>query len=182
MKKFAMGAIAGASALALSVPIALQLASAASSDGTSSSVTGAKSRPVPTQACVQEMASRDDHFLQTVDAMIAAQKAATLEHKNALIAAAQLTDDTQRMEALKAAEEKFRTAMKTVMEANKPADDGTTTSACGNMMKHGGMMMMHGGPGGPGMFKFRFGGHMRGAKPADGEMPPTEDTQPTQQN
>ena len=184
MKKFTMGAIAGASALALSIPIVLQFASAASSDGSISFfVNGAQQRPVPSQACVQALASQDDSFLKNIDAMIATHKTAMQAHKDALVAAAQIADDTQRVAALKKANEDFRTAMKAAMDAKKidhQADIDALKTVCGDSFgPHG--MMMH-GPGGPGMGMMMgkpFGGkghHMRGPGPDD-----DGDDQPTQQ-
>jgi hypothetical protein len=173
--KFTLGAIAGASTLALSVPIVLQLVSAASLDG-SSSVTLGSNRPVPSQACVSAMAAMDDYFLQNADAMIAAHKAATVAHKNALLAAAQLTDETARAEAVKKAQEDMRAAMKAAMDAQgKPTEAmDALKAACGDTFRGHGMMMK--GPG-MGMFGKPFGNnhHFRGHDDDDGDEEANDD-------
>ncbi len=164
-KSFTYGAVAGISSLALAVPFLAQISSAASTGSSVAALTSKAARPAPTQACVVALVAKDDAFLSNVDTMIAAQKTATQTHRNALNAAASITDDTQRQAAVKAADEAFRTAMKTAMDsqmtANKTQMEALKT-ACGNAGMGGGMHfemgMGMGGPGHGGMMK----GHMRG--------------------
>lgn len=151
--KFTLGAMAGASALALSFPIVLQLASAASL-GASSPVAAVSAHPVPSQACVTAMARMEDHFLQYADAMMAAHKTAAQAHKNALLAAAQIADDTQRAEALKKAHEDRHAAMQAAMDAQDQPTEAMDAmkTACGDTFLF--KMKGHGGRGGPGMGMF----------------------------
>lgn len=163
---FTAGAIAGISSIALAIPVLAQISSAASTGTTASASTAAKTRPAPTVACVQALAAKDDAFLSNVDTMIAAQKTATTTHRNALTAAAAITDDTQRQAAVKAADEAFRTAMKTAMDSQMTTgktEMEALKTACGDTM--GGMRfeMAFGGPmGGHGK-----GGMMRGPNPEE---------------
>ena len=147
MNKFAIGAATGAVSLLVAVPLFSQIAGAQSVS--SAAKLSAKTRPVPTQTCVLAMADHETAMLSNIDAMIAAHKAAATAKRDALKAAAALTDDTARMEALKAAQEAFRTAMESTM---KPKNAAMTTlkTACGDSfgigMGHmGGMKrQMHG--------------------------------------
>jgi hypothetical protein len=149
MKKFTLGVVSGMSSLALAVPVFAQITNAASGDQTSS----ASFRTTPTQACVQAMANLEGAQLSNIDAEAAARKSAMQAHRDALVAAASITDDTQRAAALKAAEEALRTAMKpaqgTQSDAVKTAMDAVRT-ACGNTMMP---MRGFGGPGGGAMFE-----------------------------
>ncbi|MFA6523169.1 MAG: hypothetical protein WCS85_02270 [Candidatus Peribacteraceae bacterium] len=130
MKKFTIGAIVGATSLAVAFPLLAQFAGAAES----TTQTTPPERPVQTQACVQALASRDDATLSGIDALIAAQKSATLAHRDALTAAAALTDDTARQEAVQKADEAFRTAMDTARKANTAEQTAmeAVKTACGD--------------------------------------------------
>ncbi len=130
MKKFTLGMIAGASSLAIAVPLIAQFASAASSTGSSSN---ARTLPIPTQACVQALAGLDDARLSSMDAMMAAEKQALKAQRDALAAAASIADDTKRQAAVQQANQDFRTAMQAMeqSDAMKSAMD-TVKSACGN--------------------------------------------------
>ncbi len=154
MKKFTLGMAAGATSLAVVIPLLAQMTSAASSDA--ASLAGTRSLPVPTQACVQALVGRDAAQLSAIDDMTAARKTALQAHKDALAAAATLTDDTARQEAVSQANEAFRTTMQTVrdsdaMQAARDAmqeECGNAGMGFGNMMKFGnggGMGMMGGG-------------------------------------
>ncbi len=154
MNKFTLGAIAGATSLALAVPMLVQISSAATGDQTSSA--GLKTRPVatpPSQACVLALVQRDGEFLSTIDAMIAEQKTATQTHKDALTAAAALTDEKARQDAVKKADDALRASMEAARKAQgdpKTQMDALKT-ACGDsmpMMGMGGPMGgdFHGGP------------------------------------
>lgn len=177
MKKFTLGVMAGASSLLVAVPLLATLSSAQSS--ISSSTTTGGERPIPSQACVSALAAQEDFMLSNMDAMHATHKTTMTAHRDALTAAAAITDDTARQEALKTAHEAMRTAMEAAMES---APDPTATmeavrDACGDMfMFHGGkgmkmgkmFRMGHGGPGGPGgMGGGFFLKHMRMAPPTD---------------
>lgn len=166
-KSFTYGAVAGISSLALAVPFLAQISSAASTGSSAATTTAKAARPAPTQACVVALVAKDDAFLANVDTMIAAQKTATQTHRNALNAAASITDDTQRQAAVKAADEAFRTAMKTAMESHMTVDKTqmeALKTACGNAGMGGGMHFEMGmGMGGPGHGGMK--GHMRGPNP-----------------
>ena len=148
MKKFTLGAIAGMTSLLVAVPIVAQVAGAQSVSSTSTTISqeARPTRPAPTQAEVQKMIEQTDLFLKNIDAMTAAQKTSMQALKTALTAAAGITDDTQRAEALKKAHEAMRTSMEATMKS---------LGLEGKMMMGPGM----GGPGGP----HRMMGHgMRG--------------------
>lgn len=136
-KSFTYGAIAGATSLAIALPMLAQFASAA----TATTDTTMNSRPVPTQACIHALAERDATFLSTVDAHIAAQKTATAAHRDALLKAATITDDTERQEALQKAHEDMQTAMKAAFGTqDRSAEMAAMKTACGDSF-HGGMSM-----------------------------------------
>ncbi|MDD5055113.1 MAG: hypothetical protein PHZ00_02480 [Candidatus Peribacteraceae bacterium] len=148
MKKSALfGTLAGGIAIAVAVPFVTQFASAQSSSVSSVSP---RTRPVPSQACVQSMASAGDTSLSFFDQMNAARKTAVTARSAALKAAAALTDDTARQTAVTKAGEDFRIAMQTAMEtkstAMKSSHDAMQT-ACGDSRGFGLMM----GKGGRGM-------------------------------
>jgi hypothetical protein len=144
--KFTLGIIAGMSSLALAVPVVAQIASAATDTpmtGMTTSADAGRVRPEFKQPTLQEMIDNDTALLGSVDSMVTTLKAATTAHKVALTAAVSLTGTAQQ-DAIKKANEDFRTAMKTAMEANPNFKGG---------------MMMFGGPGGkhggPGHMKFK---------------------------
>ncbi len=149
MKKFTLGMVAGASSLALAVPLFAQLAGAASSGGARTSSMPSWAPPVPTQACVQAMAGMDDAHLSTIDAMTAARKTALQARQAALTAAASLTDGTARQEAVRKAQEGFRSAMETVRESDalRTAMEVMQESCgkAGMMLGRGGGMGLFGG-------------------------------------
>jgi len=109
---FTYGAVAGITTLALAAPFLVQLSSAAA-DGTTPFA-----RPAPTQAQVQEMVTRDDAFLKNMAALATVQKSATQAHRDALAAAASITDDAQRHTAVQKANEDMRAAMQAALAAN----------------------------------------------------------------
>ncbi|MDD4318800.1 MAG: hypothetical protein PHW10_00525 [Candidatus Peribacteraceae bacterium] len=158
MKKFTLGVIAGASSLALAVPLVAQLASAAS--GVSSNA--ARTQPIPSQTCVEALADADGTQLSNMDTFFAAHKTALQARKDALTAAATITDDTQRQEAVKKANDDFRTAMESQQDAMASARESVKT-ACGNAGGFGmgfgaGSMGMRGN--GPDMKGGNFGNGM----------------------
>lgn len=138
MNKFTLGAATGATSLLIAIPMFAQMAGAASS----SSLT--TTRPVPTQTCVLAMADHETTMLSNIDAMTAAHKAAATAKRNALKAAAALTDDTARMEALKKAQETFRAAMEATMMAKDGTGMAALKTACGDSFPMGMGHMMGG--------------------------------------
>ncbi len=147
-KKFITGAASGL-AVALAIPAFAQVT------GGSASSTGAVPSHPPfmmreqrtfTQEDIQQMIARDDAFLANIDDLIASRKAATQTHRAALAAAASITDETERQEAVQKAHEDMRAAMEAYMAAHPG-------------LKEMGMMM-HVGRG-----RGRGHGHMRGPGP-----------------
>lgn len=127
MKKFTIGAVSGVSALALAFPLFASAQSAPSANDAA--------RPVPSQVCVQALAAQESTMIANMDSMTAARKAAMQAHQTALSAAASITDDAQRQDALKKANEDMRAAMKTGMDANKETVKSgmdAVKTACGN--------------------------------------------------
>lgn len=169
-KTYALSAVAGLTVLAIAMPA---FAQSASTDAT----TG-KTRPVPTQACVQAMVTNESLMMQAMDTKQAGLKVAQLAHLNALKAAAALTDETARRDALKKANEDMKTAMQTLMQpsADMQATRDALKTACGTASgEPGGLGMRDGGPGRGGMmgakggapgvigkFKGMFGGKHKG--------------------
>ncbi|MDD4628786.1 MAG: hypothetical protein PHE68_05335 [Candidatus Peribacteraceae bacterium] len=156
MKKYILGLIIGASSLGLAIPLLVQAASDSS--------TSAPASLNPSQACVQAMAARDGAQLSTFDIITQAQKTALKARQEALAAAATITDDVLRKDAVKKANDDFRATMKTAMDQAKTAQQSTADTlraACGK-----GMGRMFGGEAegfGPMMGK-NFGGFGRGEK------------------
>lgn len=158
-KSFIAGAAAGASSLAVAIPLLAQMAGAQSASSAATDVL--KTRPVPSQACVQALATRDASALAQIDTHVAAHKSALQARQSALSAAASITDDTARQEAVKAAHEAFRTAMEASMgsKEDRQADMEALKTACGDAFRGlGGPGMMGKDMGGPGM----KGGHHGG--------------------
>ena len=181
MNKYIIGGVAGATSLAVAFPLIAQLASAADS---SASAQSRAARAVPTQACVQAMADKDAAFLANIDTMMANQKKLTQARKDALSAAASITDDTQRSAAVEAAQTAFHDAMKALFDAEKEertAGLEAFKTACGDSMRgfggHGGPSFgksmkkdgfMKGGMGGD--FSSYQEGHGRGLRSQGGEQ------------
>ncbi len=133
MKKFFIGAIAGAVALTVAVPLLAQITSA-QEDGSSSSTP--PTRPALTQACVLAMSGLEDTYLTHFDVFSAAQKTALQARSTALKAAAAVADDAQRQAAVKKANDDFIAASKAAWQTS--AVDMQTamtsvTTACGNV-------------------------------------------------
>jgi hypothetical protein len=148
MKKFTTGAIAGATSLAVAVPLLAQMAGAASGDEVF--IRDAKDMPAPSQECVQALAAKDAKELSVIDEHTAAHKAALQAHESALTVAASIADEDERKAAVLAADKAMHEAMKASMETMDPkADMEALKAACGDSFR----FAMHTGPGGP-------GGHM----------------------
>ncbi len=167
MKKFTLGVMTGAAALVLAVPLIAQISSAASSPAGSAG-SNPSARPVPTQACIQAMAALDQVRLNEFDADAAArnavEKTRLQDEYNALNSAGSITDDTQRMQALKTAKQNEMNAMKNQTPPTQSAAMQTALqnvkTACGN---NGGMGMGRGFGEGMGMMMGGgFGGHGKG--------------------
>lgn len=157
-KSFAIGAATGAASLLVAVPMLAQLAGAANFTA-ATPVDFLKDRPVPTQTCIEAMATQETKSLSTMDAVTAAHKAASTAHRDALLAAAKITDETTRGEALKAAHEAMRTAMEAAMQkTDMQADMDAMKAACGDSMPMHGFMMAT--PAMGGKMKMR-GGHFK---------------------
>ncbi len=132
MKKFFIGAIAGAVALTLAVPLLTEITSA-QADGSSST---SSARPALTQACVLAMSGLEDTYLAHFDVFSAAQKSALQARSIALKAAAAVADDTQRQAAVKKANDDFVAASKTAWQtsaADMQSAMSAVTTACGNV-------------------------------------------------
>lgn len=128
-KSFTLGAIAGATSLAVAVPVIAQMVSAASEPAFT-----AADMPVPSQACVQAMADQETAHLSSMNSMHAAMKTASAARRDALASAAKVADDTARQEAVKQAQMSFREAMKAAMEAQGDRSAGMEAlkTACGD--------------------------------------------------
>ena len=134
MKRFILAFIGGLTATAIAIPVFAQTSSATSTN---------PARSAPTQACVQAMAAMEDIMLSNADALFAAHKAAMTAHRDVIKAAAAITDDTKRTEALKKANEDMRIAIESSMQfsdAQKSAMQAAKTACTGSAMG-----MMHGG-------------------------------------
>jgi hypothetical protein len=138
MKKFALGAVAGMSSLALAVPMFAHIAGAQSS-----AVSSASSGTAPTQACVAAMATMEQAHLSVFDAMTAQHKTELQARAASLKDIAAIADDTQRQAALQALHDAKRTV-------ERPAPPQAVTdameavrAACGDTMRMN--KMMHGG-------------------------------------
>jgi len=150
MKSFTKGFAAGATALAVGVPLMAQMALAASADQAVSEAADTGDRPSPSQPCTEAMAHLASAHVDVFDEMSKDRKAKLIPHRDALVAAAGITDDTKRAEALKSAHEAMKpTEKKEIPAAIQTAMD-EVKAACGNTMmfkgRHGGPMSGHGRP------------------------------------
>lgn len=143
--KFLAGAIAGIGSLALAIPILAQFSYAQTNASSSPSTMEDKMmfrHRTLTQAEVQEMAANEQKVLDNLDAIVAIHKTALQAHHTALVAAAAITDDTERMDALKKAHEDMRTSIQTAIQANPDLQNMKMMMPFGG---HG-KMMGHRGP------------------------------------
>ncbi len=150
MKSFTKGFAAGATALAVGVPLMAQVALAASAGNEPSAIPPGEERPAPSQPCTEAMAHLASAHVDVFDEMSKVRKEKMIAHRDALVAASQIADDAQRAQALKDAHEAMRpSGDKEIPAAVQTAMDEVRT-ACGNMMKfkgrRGGPMGGHGGP------------------------------------
>jgi hypothetical protein len=144
--KFALGAVAGITSLAVAFPLLAQVSNAA----TASTTSGAAQVSAPadpagfprmprtfTQQDVQDMITRDQTFLANADAILALQKQVTQAHEAALQAAASLTDDTARAAAVHKAEDDRRAAIDAAISANPSLKGAMALSGPGRHGPHG---------------------------------------------
>ena len=147
-KSFTLGAVSGITALAVGFPIAAQFAGAQSS---SSSSTGKKDvirfekhSPL-SQDDVQEMIDRDNAILLNIDAFVSIYKEAVQNHRIALQAAADIADEGERNDAVRAAHEAMHMEIKAAIEANPDLKEAMPFAMMGKG-PHGGakhMMKVH---------------------------------------
>jgi len=119
--KFMLGAVSGIAALTAAVPLLAQVTNAQTPADTPSapdpSLTAQAKAPLTVEQ-IQQMITHDDAFLANIDAAVTVQKAATQAHRDALASAATITDDTTRQEAVRKANEAYRTAIQDAIAAH----------------------------------------------------------------
>lgn len=148
-KTFALGAVSGISALAIGFPFAAQFAGAQSGTEAQASPTMKDrmafhgERAPLSQEDVQDMIDRDNAVLLNIDAFVAIQKQAIQNHRIALEAAADMTDETERNDAVRAAHEAMREEIKAAVEENPELKDAMPRVMMGKEGKgpHGRAMM-----------------------------------------
>lgn len=172
-KKFSFGVIAGIASLIL-VPL---LASAAPKGFTGMRQQPAD-RPVPSQECLLAQVAMHDIMSSHREETQSARQAAMQTFRNAIAAAADIADDTQRQSALQQANDDFRTAMKDLMPADSTemqAGRQAVQDACGGPFGHKGMGLSIGGGFGGGRMMSEFHGHgMRGERRGGPAGPETD--------
>lgn len=150
-KSFTLGAVSGITALAVGFPIAAQFAGAqgASSPGRPKDVFRFEKRLPLSQDDVQELVDRDNAILLHIDAFVSIYKEAVQNHRIALQAAADIADEAERNDAVRAAHEAMHAEIKAAIEANPDLQ---------GMMPFGLMKAAHG----PGkhMMKVHFRGEL----------------------
>lgn len=119
------------SSLVIAVPLVAQVSNAQSTGSTTSTATAA----IPSQACVEAMANVENVRLSQFDTMNAKRKQSMQTRASALAAAAKITDDTERQDALKQIREDMKTEMES-MKDSVPTEIQTAMdavkTACGN--------------------------------------------------
>lgn len=148
--KIIAGSLAGAGVLS-----AMSLALAQSPNFADAPV----GHPISSADCIGALAAMDAAMLSDFDAMAATRKDALEAHKDALTAAAAITDDAKRQEAVRKAHDDMHAATKAFMESHKndhQAAMDAVKAACGDGGRHRfGMMrglmmgmgpMVHHGP------------------------------------
>ena len=118
-QSFTLGAVSGITALAIGFPVAAHLAGA---QGASDAFRWGKNTPL-SQDDVQAMIDQDNAILLHIDAMVAIHKRAIQNHRIALEAAADITDDAERNAAVKAAHDAMRAEILAAIEANPELAD-----------------------------------------------------------
>ncbi|HVW66687.1 MAG TPA: hypothetical protein VHA78_03055 [Candidatus Peribacteraceae bacterium] len=140
MNKFMLGAVSGLGAVALAIPVLMQVTSAQSVGSSSSSgTTTPATKPIPTTQCISALAALEGQQISLMDGQEAARKSALQAHVDALNAAASITDDTARQAAIQKANQDLRTAMKASVQQNQTSLQTyrqAVQTACGNAM-HG---------------------------------------------
>ncbi len=112
--KFLLGAASGITTLMLAVPVLAQVSGAQETGDAAAFPV----RAPLSQENIQTLIDRDTALLANIDAMVTLQKSAVQMRLNALTAAASITDETARQEAVQAAEKAYRTTMQDALEAN----------------------------------------------------------------
>jgi hypothetical protein len=136
-KSFTLGAVSGITALAIGFPFAAQLAGAqeaASSSATAADKPGFERHAPLSQDEVQAMVDRDNAILTNIDAFVAIQKKAIQNHRIALQAAVDIQDETERNDAVRAANQAMRAEIDAALEADPALKDAMPF---GPMMGHG---------------------------------------------
>ncbi len=145
-KTFALGALSGVAALGLAAPIAVHLVGAATPDSPSTPVSIVRDvvfgHPPSRVEDIQKMIDRDQAILENIDEIASVVTSATQTRKAALTAALSITDDTQRAEAVKAANDAFHASLKAAVEANPELKDALPFG--GKRMGHGFGVMRRG--------------------------------------
>lgn len=125
-KSFTLGAVSGITALAIGFPIAAQFAGAqgfgSSSTGSKGSLRWEKRAPL-SQDDVEELIDRDNQILLHIDEFVSIQKEAIQNHRIALQAAADLTDEDARNEAVHAAHEAMQKEIEEAIEESDSLKD-----------------------------------------------------------
>ncbi len=152
-KSFTLGAVSGITALAIGFPLAAQYVGAQEASSTSSAKSTEsgffRGHDPLLQEDVQDMIDHDNAFLLHIDAFIAIQKEAIQNHRIALEAVADLTDETERNDAVRAAHEAMREEIRAAIEANPDLQAAMPFGTMGHGGKGGGRGMrmkgfMHG--------------------------------------
>lgn len=123
-----LGAASGIATLMLAVPVLAQVSGAQEiSDATAPSGTSSIASSVRAprgQKNIQFLIDKDTAFLANIDSMVTLQKNAVQTRLNALTAAASITDETARQEAVQAAKKTYRTTIQNAREANPDLKSG----------------------------------------------------------
>lgn len=130
MNKFRLGIITGMSSLVVAVPLLAVGANAQSASSTDTT------QIVPTQQCVETLASIEQMRLDQFDLMNTKRKEAMQSRLNQLKAAAVISDDTARKDALAA----IRDSIKDTRDDLEPSDEMKTAmeavkAACGDTFR-----------------------------------------------
>lgn len=147
-KSFTIGAVSGITALSVAFPLVAQFAGAQEATSAESSSTSGDhaffhERAPLTQEDVQKMVDRDNALLLHVDGFVSVLKEATQNHRIALEAAADISDEAERNDAVKAANEAMRASMQAYVEANPDIQPGMLPFGKGGHHRPG-MKMMKG--------------------------------------
>lgn len=145
--KVTAGVVAGMMA-ALAIPVFAQTGTTSSAENTAPPQDVRppfEERGPLTQEQLQEMITREQTALEHIDEIVAIHKDAMQDHIAALTAAASITDDAERQEAVKAAHQAMREQIKAAIEANPDLQQAGFMHFLGHGKRgrhgHGPMMM-----------------------------------------